>query len=49
MKKLLILLTIISLPSFGAVSSDSKYNTDVTNIFLEDPLNDATDTPNMIL
>ena len=49
MKKLLILLTIISLPSFAAVPSDSKYNTDETNIFLEDPLNDATDTPNMIL
>ena len=45
MKKLLILLTIISLPSFAAVPSDSKYNTDETNIFLEDPLNDATDTP----
>ena len=49
MKKLLILLTIISLPSFAAVPSDSRYNTDETNIFLEDPLNDATDTPNMIL
>jgi len=49
MKKLLILLAIISLPSFAAVPSDSRYNTDTTNIFLEDPLNDATDTPNMIL
>ena len=50
MKKLIFFI-ILFLPSFvfSAVPSDSKYNTDETNIFLEDPLNDATDQPNMIL
>ena len=49
MKKLLILSIFLSPFVFSAVPSDSKYNTDVTNIFLEDTLNDSTDTPNMIL
>lgn len=49
MKKLLILLFFISSAAFGAVASDSRYNTDTTRIYLEDPLNDSTDTPNMIL
>ena len=51
MKKLIFFTIILSLPFivFSAVPSDSKYSTDGTNIFLEDPLNDATDQPNMIL
>ena len=51
MKKLIFFTIILSLPFivFSAVPTDSKYSTDETNIFLEDPLNDATDQPNMIL
>jgi len=50
MKKLIFFIILLTpFIVLSAVPSDSKYNTDETNIFLEDPLNDATDTPNMIL
>ena len=50
MKKLyLILLLFITPITFSAVPSDSAYNSDTRGFMVEDTLNDAADTPTMIL
>lgn len=50
MKKLyLILLLFITPITYSAVPSDSAYNTDNREFMVEDALNDAADTPTMIL
>ena len=48
-KYLTSILFIITPLAFSAVPSDSQYHTDDRDFLVEDTLNDATDTPTMIL
>ena len=43
------ILLLLPVLVFAAVPSDSQYNTDSREFMVEDALNDASDTPTMIL